>query len=1014
MATATTSGSKTTSGKEKSAKHPRLEWELSWEHALGLAEDTPRPVAWSKTNTIFFAHPSLPRVCGRYIHPHASLPSNTFELSVPPQLLLSPSPCGPPTIISLAPNDAWLFAYFPSSILNDGDGVACIYQGASVPGVWSITHLWHVQRGNGVVSCRWLGHPREWAVSSDERMPHRQPPIGMHANRPPMLLIATQSHHIELLCRPSGQVQSSPFVHMKAPLYTPWGTMVDGPPIPQSSSVSQGGSRVCIRAVIGFSANNQSIIVATWSRLLPAWSFSGLLDGPDFHLSTKASPPFPDNSSWESWGDEGKICLTEVVLDYNSVKPTKPGEPIKSSEPTLETIPMPAISVNTMESNMDEEDGVEPASALQLTHLEFMTSPPRRSRNTSVEVKKELVEDVTMDENGANQGAQSDDDNSQALHLIASFIDLNHYKTPPKSVLKVWKLGHEVVGGDQGMSPYVPGSGSQPPDREIVSHLLASRTLDTCIVSILQRQPLSYGQQLLLGTINLKGNISLGSDEGPIGSLRVINMDLEDDGAYKEVTLYGGRQTVTQNLPAHIALSPSRILGALTPNGHHSSELKIIRTPTLKAHKTNSSQPLTEDTSMESQETLRDLDRDGSQNPVQTAQHQQHALAAPMALSILRNCDLTDAIRAFWSEADASVDSATKLLHDVADTLETALPGPTARTGSGVDLKEGALGGSDRGLSPLDPRMIGLTLGLFKAAPDPKIAERWPVASYLILLRSAKDAFVELKPIFSANDFSTSNETPPLTKMIGFTKRYVEVCEMLVKEAIIWEAWRACGADRMDAGLEQQESDAGPEPSGALICFLHPEALDLLIDVLSCIKGMLTHLTQVNHIMKKPVAAIMGDAKVDFEIFVVVSNEISKTLQADPLKYADHLRDALLSLSLPLGLRPLVNTCTELINKRPGLSQKLSLLVPSLNFPDFDDQDGKMTVTTTTTNKFASVLGPKAGEPNMPPLKVCNRCGEMSETQLHDLMSPTFYGAYVRKWRRQCYCGGFWVIDRLS
>lgn len=104
------------------------------------------------------------------------------------------------------------------------------------------------------------------------------------------------------------------------------------------------------------------------------------------------------------------------------------------------------------------------------------------------------------------------------------------------------------------------------------------------------------------------------------------------------------------------------------------------------------------------------------------------------------------------------------------------------------------------------------------------------MASHLVLLRSAKDAFVELKPIFSANDFSVSTETrafqshctassevtdshdsfllAPLTNLIGFTERYVKLCELLVKEVVIWEAWRACGADRDDIGLEQREGMA--------------------------------------------------------------------------------------------------------------------------------------------------------------------------------------------------------------
>lgn len=93
---------------------------------------------------------------------------------------------------------------------------------------------------------------------------------------------------------------------------------------------------------------------------------------------------------------------------------------------------------------------------------------------------------------------------------------------------------------------------------------------------------------------------------------------------------------------------------------------------------------------------------------------------------------------------------------------------------------------------------------------------------------------MDLKPIFSTADFANSSETceyaarvaavhvqflirlsstAPLLKLIGLTTRYVELCETLVKEAIIWEAWRACGADKEREGLEQPMIQSRHNPS---------------------------------------------------------------------------------------------------------------------------------------------------------------------------------------------------------
>lgn len=312
-----------------------------------------RAIAWSRTNPVFFAHAFLPQVCGRYIHPNASTPVSTFELPIPPQIELDPSMYSPPTSISLSPNDTSLFAYFPPSPLSQFDGFACIYQSGLVLGVWSIAHMWPVKCGNGIVASQWLGQTREvselvfckvqsegaerpsqWSILSGRR-PQRCTTNGPRALRPPMLLLVTQSHQIEMLHRPSGLGPQSAFNHMKCPLDVAWGTTADGPPILEGVC-STGGSRLCVKAAIGFSPDSKleytchhsvgltacltdaSLIVATSSRLLPDWSFRQSLSLQGYQLA-QPSPVTMAEPTWETWGDEEKISLTQVVIEFNNV-----------------------------------------------------------------------------------------------------------------------------------------------------------------------------------------------------------------------------------------------------------------------------------------------------------------------------------------------------------------------------------------------------------------------------------------------------------------------------------------------------------------------------------------------------------------------------------------------------------------------------------------------------------------------------------------------------------------------
>ena len=122
------------------------------QHA-SLLPDRGRPVAWSNSSTIFTAHPTQPIIIGR-LFPS----SKQFLVVSPDPILRSPLSYGPPTVISVSPNDHWLFAFFPS---HESDGIACIWNRGSCVDAWIVKEYWPFSRGAGVITCAWAGTERE-------------------------------------------------------------------------------------------------------------------------------------------------------------------------------------------------------------------------------------------------------------------------------------------------------------------------------------------------------------------------------------------------------------------------------------------------------------------------------------------------------------------------------------------------------------------------------------------------------------------------------------------------------------------------------------------------------------------------------------------------------------------------------------------------------------------------------------------------------------------------------------
>jgi hypothetical protein len=110
-----------------------------------------RPVVWTSL-AILFAHECEPAIVGR-----AFPSSRQFRISSPAIVTHTPGSYEPPTILSVSPDENWLFAYFPGRQI---PGVGCFWR-AQQADVWDVVESISLARGRGVVSAKWLGHVRE-------------------------------------------------------------------------------------------------------------------------------------------------------------------------------------------------------------------------------------------------------------------------------------------------------------------------------------------------------------------------------------------------------------------------------------------------------------------------------------------------------------------------------------------------------------------------------------------------------------------------------------------------------------------------------------------------------------------------------------------------------------------------------------------------------------------------------------------------------------------------------------
>ncbi|KAG6917963.1 hypothetical protein DXG01_017147 [Tephrocybe rancida] len=266
-------------GKVRENKH----WQAGWWDFQPLAERSLRPLEWSQSSIIFCAHPVQPLITARHFSS-----SKQFIIPSPTQVAAVPTSFSPPTLISVAPSDDWLFAYFPG---RNVEGISCLWSRGSQIDNWSIRESWSIAQGAGPVASKWLGQPREWVSGTTPGSTMRLPPLGPRTPvSGPTLLIVTQDHNINV-CYYRQYMTSLKFLtcSIAQPAMSIEGQIAPGD---SGSTIKQ-----CTRAAIGVGYNGIN--------------FYSTID-PNLDPSTDSH-----SFEWENWGEDAVINLTEVQLLYN-------------------------------------------------------------------------------------------------------------------------------------------------------------------------------------------------------------------------------------------------------------------------------------------------------------------------------------------------------------------------------------------------------------------------------------------------------------------------------------------------------------------------------------------------------------------------------------------------------------------------------------------------------------------------------------------------------------------------
>lgn len=501
-----------------------------WWDSYALVEQQRRPVVWT-SSAILFGHESEPVIVGR------AFPS-TRQFLLQPPIIVSTTAASfePPAILSVSPDETWLFAYFPS---RQGPGLGCFWRAHRADG-WDFVESMNFPHGRGVVSAAWLGHSREWVTDSD-RKSSRLPPLGppMLASLPTIVLI-TQNLRVQLCCvRYSAQeskittVSCSLERHDEARDLSLVTSNMGNPPGFET--------HYCTHATIGLAYNENAILVATRSQAKvtspePSNMTLGLDDIPDlsahFHNVHLA-----ESADWESWVQASNIELCEVRLGFDGLRTY------------ISTNPLPPLRCD----------------AHPLSSMVFCPGDPQyavTAESSSGPVTPKMYLCLSLLSFGRYEDCALGMGNP-----IPSRID----STIPKSELIVFSLSKRVHL-NAGVSEWTPTR-------------LTSKAMSETLTFILPHRGSSRTNAIVAGSLNVQGPVLSKQKafvKNPWGSVTILqlpSLEVHSDWSV-EPLLMGWGEGSSVSPPHSIALSPNAVLFCMvSPSTVTTSRLSIHAMP---------------------------------------------------------------------------------------------------------------------------------------------------------------------------------------------------------------------------------------------------------------------------------------------------------------------------------------------------------------------------------------------------------------------------------------------------
>ncbi|OCH92234.1 hypothetical protein OBBRIDRAFT_773705 [Obba rivulosa] len=481
-------------------------WQLGW-WDIASTSNPRRPLVWSPSSLLFRAHPSQPLVVVSHF------PSDRqFALPSPPPVLSAPTAYSPPTLVSVCPADEWCFAFFPG---RGGDGAACLWTRGAQLDNWLIRDCWSFPQGAGVVAAEWTCAHREWVVSdagSSSRLPPRGPISPAQA---PTLFLVTQNHYIHVCftspLHPGLKILRASLLQASA--------TADASPVAAHEDLSSrpGGQKVCVRAAIGLSYNDPTIVIAMRSHLLPPrhteWTLHDPMSlGTPLEMAHNSATDDPYAPEWEMWGEDSTIQLCEVHLDHKGATrlATKPIAPLSDAR-------------------------------LQLADLVFVCEPPGSPLASPTKDPRKL--------------ARAAENEKSRPYLVATFLDFGDYTAAPKSEIHTFSFQKKEPPNNSGISGWLP-------------RLEVKRVFEDKVLSFIA--PSIPTNTVLAGFLDLAGSIPSRRSkiqETTVGHVSVLRIpDIRNDEQWDTSPLVSHADHIGQHTPLNVAISPNHtLLCSITP-----------------------------------------------------------------------------------------------------------------------------------------------------------------------------------------------------------------------------------------------------------------------------------------------------------------------------------------------------------------------------------------------------------------------------------------------------------------